>query len=308
MSNKSKQYLSNKIVLWLFVVLAISFNCVQLETQVQTKSHPQKTLKEVKSWLYQLQYINLRKVADSDFDLIVTDYAKDGDASTEYRSGQIKNFKAITGKIVLAYLSIGEAEDYRFYWKSSWKKDPPSWLDKENENWEGNYKVHYWDPAWQKIIFSYIDRIIDEGFDGVYLDIIDAYDYYQKSRPQAEEEMIDFVSNIAHYCRVVKGRKNYFIFPQNAPELVTNTRYMQVISGIGQEETYFRATDIPSEDTEYNQKYLDMVQRAGKLVLSVDYCNKPENIKLAYEKAGQHGYVEYCTVVDLDKMILNKGE
>lgn len=27
---------------------------------------------------------------------------------------------------------------------------------------------------------SYLDKIIDQGFDGVYLDIIDAYEYYQE--------------------------------------------------------------------------------------------------------------------------------
>jgi cysteinyl-tRNA synthetase len=80
-------------------------------------------------------------------------------------------------------MSVGEAEDYRYYWRSEWKKDPPGWLDEENPEWEGNYKVHYWDTEWHSILYrsegAYIDRILDAGFDGVYLDLIDAYEYYE---------------------------------------------------------------------------------------------------------------------------------
>jgi cysteinyl-tRNA synthetase len=42
--------------------------------------------------------------------------------------------------------------------------------------------VRYWEDAWQQIIFgtdsSYLDVIISQGFDGVYLDKIDSYEDY----------------------------------------------------------------------------------------------------------------------------------
>jgi len=80
-------------------------------------------------------------------------------------------------------MSIGQAENYRFYWQPEWNSDKPAWLDAENPNWEGNYKVRYWEKEWQDIIFgndsSYLKKIIDADFDGVYLDIIDAYEYYE---------------------------------------------------------------------------------------------------------------------------------
>jgi len=80
-------------------------------------------------------------------------------------------------------MSIGEAEDYRYYWQSGWKVGNPSFLDKENPNWKGNYKVRYWDKDWQNIIYgndnSYLKKILDAGFDGVYLDIIDGFEYFE---------------------------------------------------------------------------------------------------------------------------------
>ena len=86
-------------------------------------------------------------------------------------------------RLVIAYMSIGEAEDYRFYWRKEWDYRPPVWLGDENPDWDGNFKVHYWEPEWQEIIFgqenSYLDKILEAGFDGVYLDIIDAFEYYE---------------------------------------------------------------------------------------------------------------------------------
>ncbi len=81
-------------------------------------------------------------------------------------------------------MSIGEAEDYRYYWNENWIANPPDWLAGENPDWEGNYKVKYWYSEWQNIIYgnnsSYLKKIIDAGFDGVYLDIIDAYEYFDE--------------------------------------------------------------------------------------------------------------------------------
>ncbi|TAE60818.1 MAG: hypothetical protein EAZ89_01150 [Bacteroidetes bacterium] len=86
-------------------------------------------------------------------------------------------------RLVISYMSIGEAEDYRYYWNSDWKKNRPDWLDRENPRWKGNYKVRYWEAEWQALIYgnssAYLDRILTAGFDGVYLDIIDAFEYYE---------------------------------------------------------------------------------------------------------------------------------
>jgi cysteinyl-tRNA synthetase len=127
--------------------------------------------------------IYLDDLRDTDHDLLIIDAFYDDEQLTPQEVGSLR-IKANGGKrLVIAYMSIGEAEDYRYYWKDEWGKDPPSWLGGENPDWKGNYKVRYWDPEWQNLIFgndhSYLDRIMDAGFDGVYLDLIDAYEYYE---------------------------------------------------------------------------------------------------------------------------------
>ena len=120
----------------------------------------------------------------TNFDMLIMDLYFDENTSFDPAEiNQIRS-KANGGKrLVVCYMSIGEAEDYRYYWQSSWEENKPVWLDGENPDWEGNYKVRYWEKEWQNIIFgndgSYTKKILDAGFDGVYLDIIEAYEYYE---------------------------------------------------------------------------------------------------------------------------------
>lgn len=84
---------------------------------------------------------------------------------------------------VYCYMSLGEAEDYRPYFNKSWSTTMPDWIAEENKDWDGNYKVKYWTDEWKKVLFgtpnSYLDGILKLGFDGVFLDVIDAYEYFE---------------------------------------------------------------------------------------------------------------------------------
>lgn len=79
-------------------------------------------------------------------------------------------------------MSIGEAEDYRWYWRQEYNTKEPEWLAGINEHWNGNYKVRYWLESWRDIIYkgpeSYLSKIVSAGFDGVFLDVIDAFEYF----------------------------------------------------------------------------------------------------------------------------------
>jgi len=146
---------------------------------------------ELKNFLYLInpdQFASkqdfINEVVSTNYDLLIMDLFFDEESFTSNEVESLRN-KANGGKrLVISYLSIGEAEDYRYYWKTSWKKGDPEWLYKENPDWEGNYKVKYWMDEWKQIIFggddSYLDKIIDAGFDGVYLDIIDAFEYFEE--------------------------------------------------------------------------------------------------------------------------------
>ncbi len=160
-------------------------------TPYNVNSDDINTLSEAKNFLYLINTENystkqnfLDAVSQTNYDLVLIDlFFNDNDAFTNAEITSLKTKQNGGKRLVICYMSIGEAEDYRYYWQSEWDKDKPEWLDKENPYWKGNYKVWYWEKDWQDIIFgndnSYLKKILDAGFDGVYLDIIDAFEYYE---------------------------------------------------------------------------------------------------------------------------------
>ena len=137
-------------------------------------------------WSSKSSYIRDLKATDYDaiiMDLFFEDEHGNQKMLTSDDVNSLKRKKNGGTRLVISYMSIGEAEDYRYYWQSFWDRGPPQWLAGENPDWPGNYKVRYWDGGWQEIIFgqkdAYLDRIMSAGFDGVYLDIIDAFEYFE---------------------------------------------------------------------------------------------------------------------------------
>jgi len=218
-------------------------------------------------------------------------------------------------KIVLCYMSIGQAEDYRFYWQREWKQNPPPWLDEPDGTWAGDYWVRYWNPEWQAIIYgspeSYLDKILELGFDGIYLDRVDAYWYYEdQGRETAAREMADFVIGLAEYAR--ERHPGFGVFPQNAEELgIRFPDYLETVTGIGVEDLYYGYprdhTPSPPGWTAEREAVLDQWVAAGKLVLTIDYSRRPEQIDDAYARAQARGYVPFVTVRSLSRLVINEG-
>jgi len=232
-------------------------------------------LSGVGSWAIQLQDADLDAIAAADLDLVVIDYSSDGSASGEYTADDIADLKA-SGKTVLAYFSIGEAEDYRFYWKTSWETNPPAWLGDENPDWPGNYKVKYWKSGWwNKALGPYLDRILAAGFDGVYLDLIDSYWYWGNDRnvgvKRSANRMCKLVEKIALVARAEVGEQ-FIIVPQNAISIIDDasgrwrTRYLAAADAFGTESLFYDYWS--SADQEYR---LGLFEEAGKKVFNIEY-------------------------------------
>ena len=137
--------------------------------------------------LYPNKKTYLAALADTNYDLIFIDAFdpyKDNTWLTEKEVTALKTKKNGGKRLVCAYVSVGEAENYRYYWDKDWNKKLPVWIDAENDEWEGNYKVKYWSKDWQQILYgskdSYMGKVLAAGFDGAYLDVIDAYEYFNK--------------------------------------------------------------------------------------------------------------------------------
>ena len=160
--------------------------------------------------------------------------------------------------------------------------------------------MRFWDEAWQIIILEYLDRIIYAGFDGIYLDIIDAYEFFEDTIQQADWLMIDFVGIISTYVKS-QTSNSFAVFVQNGDELLLNSTYLSYIDGIGREDLFYDDDDETDENwREEGIANLDIALNSQKAVLIIDYPISPEKILNFYQISTTSGYLPYATVRDLN--------
>lgn len=287
-------------------------------------------LDQINSWGYQLQNIIPSEIRKQKSDLIVIEPIQYSGQPRYLSSEEVLFMKNQNDperrKILLAYISIGEAENYRFYWDEKWKKDPPSWLGTENPNWEGNFKVRFWNQTWKKIILKEIDNILKAGFDGVYLDIVDAFEYWadedkyiqetlKKGDPknnlsQAAELMVQWIHEIAQHSRVTSkwAQTDFLVFPQNGEDLIQFIprkkllSFWNSINGIGIEDL-FHPGSLP-ENNPYNLRkkrlsFLHNFKEKGKIVLVIDYLTSKTLITPFCDQARRMGLIPFVSKREL---------
>lgn len=263
----------------------------------------------VKNWVYQLQgYASERldALAQSPHDLAVIDLARDA-AEDAFRPDEIANLKA-SGKRVLAYFEIGSIETFRPEYATIRAQAPDLILNRW-EDWPDEFFVKYWDPRWWDLaVRPRLDQALAAGFDGVYLDTPLAYEEIDlalvpgRTRNSLAAAMVALIAKISTYAKGL--RQGFWVVPQNSPELRTYPGYTGAIDGIGIEELFFRATDKPCIQSwcKENLGNVRALRQAGKLVLAVDYANRPDNIRTACARYRAEGFAGYVGPVDLHRV------
>jgi cysteinyl-tRNA synthetase len=291
--------------------------------------------------MYQLQGLedtnSVDLLAKSDYELMVLEPG-DNLRNLPYNTAEMIRKLRYTPdgrkRRLIAYIDIGEAEDYRSYWLSAWKAptasspgSPGFLITTDPGGWKGNYPVAFWDTTWKAIWTGgngRIDQLMKLGFDGVYLDWVEAYsnpEVRKNAQQQGiipEKEMMDFIEQIRN-----KGRNSnpgFLVIVQNAPYLIdyNSNRYTQLIDALAVEDTWFygvagvdwnspQAGDLPN-------KYAGESSTGGLLnqykkylnqnipVFSIDYCVIPDNARFVYGEARKNGLTPLVTRISLSKI------
>lgn len=308
---------------------------------------PPLPLNEVRFWAYQIQGLSLpgavEALAASNYDMLVVEPTRtdreERDFDTAGMVARLQATKASDGKhrkLVLAYIDIGQAEDWRWYWTWSYNreaarafpKDWPSFITAvDPDGWDGNYVVNYWAPGWKAIVWkgventsgqdftSILDEVLRDGFDGVYLDWVEAFENpgviaaasAQGKDPKAE--MVQLIKEIRQFGR--RQNPNFLVVQQNAAALLEERPELcGVVDGVAQEEVWFGgvATDDWSDPAGYDARidrdltqeylsYLDAFKRCDAggdfPVLNVEYALK--YAAQAYELSAKFNFVPYVT-------------
>ncbi len=237
-------------------------------------------------------------------------------------------------KLVIAYIDIGEAEDWRWYWTWSRGWDcqgprPAGWPDFivtcDPDGWSGNYPVAYWDAGWKDIVIygrhqssapygdydSVLDEVIQDGFDGIYLDWVEAFEdssviaAAQAAGKDPAAEMITFIQEMRDYA--LARNPDFLIIQQNGASLIDGRPQLaSVIDAIAQEAIWFDgdATDDWSDPNGYDYVndaslvsyytgYLQHYLAAGLPVFACEYAL--DQAATAYANAQARGYVAYVS-------------
>lgn len=185
-------------------------------------------LRNCRDWHYQLQG---RPGSDIDADLMVIDIDADPRPHHYKPNGE--------RRLVLAYLSIGEAEEYRAYWAGLNERRSPL-LVRENPEWKGNWSIRFWDAGWHSQMRMSAARAIAKGFDGMYLDKADVTNDLREADPSVAAERKDLEADMeALIAGVREAIPNHTIVLQNAPDLWTRPGVQSTVDGLGIEDLWF---------------------------------------------------------------------
>ncbi len=240
-------------------------------------------------------------------------YGDDASRWTRQEIGRIRN--GLSDRRVIAYLSIGEAEDYRSYWKPEWDRKRPPFMLGENPDWQDNYGVKYWMNAWRQIIFAEIDKAMTQGFDGLYLDKVDMFEFFEfdpgtktyiDNRPNPitgntyREDMIAWVRAVSERAR--RANPSALIIPQNGEQLLVSEPYRNISNGIGIESLYTKKVKGTKKYVEqstaavkYREGFIKRLTTEGKPVLCVDYSTTKPLQRFVRQAVMQRPYVLLIT-------------
>ncbi len=212
-----------------------------------------RQLETVSSWFYYLDFepdeTIMAQLAQSTYDMIVMEPIFTDRENRDFPIAElVSRFHAAPHpKLVLAYIDIGQAENWRTYWQSDWSIGDPEWIvATDPDGWEGNFPVAYWHEEWHDIWLGddgYLQAILEAGFDGIYLDWVEAYsDEHVMTMAEQEhvdprEEMIWLIEDMAAFCRAQNPQ--FIVVGQNAAELAEYEAYLDVVDAIAQEQTWF---------------------------------------------------------------------
>lgn len=239
--------------IWGLVLALVSTPALPHDGQAKSQ------LLSVQRWLLllnnELAPATVQRIAESRYDMAVVDDVATLSWNVRYdMAATVRTLQARPDggkRLVLSYLNVGQAEDYRRYFSSAWKKKPPFWLiGADPEGWAGNFPAAYWQKEWQDILLGrqgLVEQIARAGFDGAYLDWVAGYwDDAVQARARADGvdarvEMIGLLRRVAATARAINPQ--FLLIVQNVPDLSDSPDILNAADGFVQESIWFTGAE-----------------------------------------------------------------
>jgi len=212
------------------------------------------------------------------------------------------------GKLLLGYISLGEVESYRSYFGDVKKQGI---LLNENLYWKGSFFVDMRSDYWpQLVIEQLIPKILEQGFDGVFLDTLDNPLFLENQDPVKYKGMKKAA------VRLVKAIRLYFpyakIMMNRGYELIDDVApFIDMILGesVYADYSFERKKYQLVESSTYKQQVM-LLKNALKInpkmgIYTLDYWDPDDKnmIRQIYQVQRSKGFIPYVSTIKLDRII-----
>lgn len=278
-------------IIGLFVVSAISFTIIPTnqttkstkirEVKVDTVENKKPKLNilnkdkyEQVSWAYYLKDPVLLAIETAPFSLFVIDVENENTVFTKEQISKLQKTKK-----VFAYLSLGDAEDYRSYWKPLWNQKKPKWLGNEHPLWKGNFSVQdLLNKEWLEITKQQLDHVISVGYDGIVISGL--------GLPDSNK----FLTKIQEYLKSKKSSLKVYVQDYIYAD-------SKLIDGVVKQGLIYNIDGSSSKATQQELKELLKYKNEKKEILVVEYVTgekweQAKKIIQKYEFSGYSGPLE----------------
>ncbi|MEW6534852.1 MAG: endo alpha-1,4 polygalactosaminidase [Candidatus Auribacterota bacterium] len=198
------------------------------------------------------------------------------------------------GITCIGYVSLGEVEDYRWYWK---KIRNEAYILDENPDWKGNYYIDPRDKRWSDFfIRRVIPKILNKGYDGIFLDTIDTALYLEWRDPEkyagAKLAMAKIIREIRKaYPEIIIISNNGIAMLETFAGSVDIALVEDLYTGFDFENE--RYTDQDADTTiEWTKKLKQSQKKYGIQVITLDYAEASDRqkIKTIYKTSLENGF------------------
>ncbi len=255
---------------------------------------------KVSSWAIQTGEMpdNVQSYIDSPVDLAVLGPRnKNGVFWTKDDLNQIKR-----NKMVIAYLSVGEADPGEPYYKKSWTQGNPKWLAVGNpfgHDGFGVYPVNT--PEWIRYLKQSMDRLIKTGYDGAFYDVLDVYwnpGYPGGPSAQNMKDAIALGCELTNYAR--KKNPNFKILVNNASNLMNDfpdLNFGNCFDATVMESLFYSSTDHEQSPIWFNYHIplLKKQMTAGKKIFVLDKALIPANKARGLSESKKLGFIYFAS-------------
>lgn len=211
-------------------------------------------------------------------------------------------------KTVIGYISLGEVENYRDYYKAV---EAEGILYEKNPNWPDSRYIDVRDARWtRRVVEDLVPRLLRKGFQGIFIDTLDNPAELERRDPAKFKGMTEAAARLVtairrHYPRMyIMLNRSYEILPAVEGQ-IDAVLGESVFTEIDFEKKGYRLADAKTYQLQVKWLKEAKARRPGLKVYTLDYWPPTDAAGVAriYAEQRKNGFIPYVSVKDLDRVL-----